>query len=295
MSAPGLQERACRPRVAACPHAAGKIKVTITIRDEAEVIRLSTIAFSGIPSRSTASRLLLQSCEDIVKTDQITTSRLPVGLVSTSLDVQAGAQKTHTPGLETILFARDKTAQAVPDPRSRFKITEVRASELGVHLVGALLMVPFAAGGVLLAEAFPRCAPIALWQSAALVVSLVALACVHECLHGLGLMKLAHVPWKYIEIGMRWRTLTPYCHCQVPVPLHAYRRMALLPLWCLCPLLLLILVVFPAEWLGIVAGISIANCAGDVWLAAKLRRFGGAVLVQDCPSDLGCDVMNVAV
>ena len=242
-----------------------------------------------------------------MNTDRTTTFRMPSGPESSSFGIQGDAQKAHNPGLETILFTRgttrdarapnvtDTTADAAPDSRARFKITEVRVCELGTHLVAVLLMIPFCAGGVLLAEALPSCAPIALWQSVALVVALVALSMVHEVFHAVGLLKFAHVPWKYVQVGMRWGTLTPYCQCLVPVPLHAYRRMAQLPLLVIGPVLLIVLLAFPAEWLGIVAGISVASCAGDVWLAARLARFQGAILVQDCSSDQGCDVLNATV
>ena len=91
-----------------------------------------------------------------------------------------------------------------------------------------------------------------------------------------------------------WGALMPYCGCAVPVPVRAYRRMALLPLWVTGTAAVAALLVFPTYTLGVLAGVAVASCVGDVWIVAKLRRFTGDLFVQDSPSEIGCDVYSSA-
>ncbi len=37
--------------------------------------------------------------------------------------------------------------------------------------------------------------------------------------------------------------------------------------------MLFALLVFPAEWMGLLAGVVLAASTGDLWIVAKLRRF----------------------
>jgi hypothetical protein len=89
-----------------------------------------------------------------------------------------------------------------------------------------------------------------------------------------------------------WRALMPYCLSKVPISVHAYRRMALLPLWVTGSGSVMALLAFPADWLGAFAGFAVAACVGDVWVVAKLRSFTDTLLVQDCSSEIGCDVFS---
>ena len=165
-------------------------------------------------------------------------------------------------------------------------------SKLAANIVGTLLTIIFCVVGALLAHMLPHHVRFAEWHAVALLISLVVLLPVHEALHAVGLRIFARVPWRHIRIGVMWRALMPYCHCTVPISLHAYRRMALLPLWVTGSVSVASLLAFPAEWLGVFAGFAVAVCVGDVWMVAKLRCFADTLLVQDSPSEIGCDVFS---
>jgi hypothetical protein len=50
--------------------------------------------------------------------------------------------------------------------------------------------------------------------------------------------------------------------------------------------------VLPTNDLGTLAGVAVAACVGDAWIVLKLRGFNGDLLVQDSPSEIGCDVFS---
>ena len=170
-------------------------------------------------------------------------------------------------------------------------MAEIRVGALAANLVGTVLAIVLCVAGVWLARMLPHHVRFNDWHALGLLGSFVALLPAHEFLHGLGLRLFANVPWQHIKFGVMWRALMPYCHCQVPVSVRAYRRMALLPLWGTGSLALAALVAFPSDWLGFIAGFAVAACVGDVWMVAKLRPFQETLLVRDSPSTIGCDVL----
>jgi hypothetical protein len=175
---------------------------------------------------------------------------------------------------------------------SNSTIAEVRVSKLAANVVGTLLTVLFCIAGVLFAQLLPHYRAFAEWHAFPLLACLIILLVVHEALHAVGLCVFARVSWSDVRFGVMWRALMPYCHCTVPIPVGAYRRMALLPLWITGAASFIALVTFPTDGLGILAGVAVAACVGDVWMVAKLRRFADDLLVQDSPSEIGCDVLS---
>lgn len=67
--------------------------------------------------------------------------------------------------------------------------------------------------------------------------------------------------------------------------------MALFPLWITGGLSLTALLAFPTDGLAILTGVAVAGCVGDVWIVARLRGFAANLVVQDSPSEIGCDVL----
>ena len=171
-------------------------------------------------------------------------------------------------------------------------MAEVRVSKLAANIVGTLLTILFCIAGVLFAHMLPRYVPFAEWHVIPFLVSLIILLPIHEALHALGLRVFAHVAWRHIKFGVMWRPLMPYCHCKVSIPVGAYRRMALLPLWVTGTATVAALFVIPTDGLGVLAGVTVAACVGDVWMVAKLNPFPDELLVQDSPSEIGCDVFS---
>ncbi|MDB6029725.1 MAG: hypothetical protein JWM16_63 [Verrucomicrobiales bacterium] len=176
--------------------------------------------------------------------------------------------------------------------QAQSKLAEVRVSKLAANIVGTLLTILSCVIAVFVAHLLPHYMRFADWHGIAFLVSFLVLLPVHEVLHAAGLRIFAGVPLRHIKFGVMWRALMPYCHCTVPISVHAYRRMALLPLWITGSLSVAALLAFPADWLGVFAGFAVAACVGDVWMVIKLRSFADTLLVQDSPSEIGCDVFS---
>jgi hypothetical protein len=181
------------------------------------------------------------------------------------------------------------TLNTVP---SAEKIAEVRVNKLAANLIGAVLTVLFCVIGVFLAHLLPHHRPFGGSQAVVLLVCLIILFPVHEMIHAIGLSFFARISWSKIKFGFMWSALTPYCHCTVPIPIEAYRRMGLLPLWVTGAASVIALLIIPSDGLGVFAGVAIGGCVGDVWIVLKLRHFAGDLLVQDSPSDIGCDILS---
>jgi hypothetical protein len=165
-------------------------------------------------------------------------------------------------------------------------------NKLAANLLCTLLTGVVCAAGIAFAHMLPHYVPFAKWHAVALLVSLVALIPVHEALHALGLLRFARVSRRHIRFGVMWHALMPYCYCSVPISLRAYRRMLLLPLWATGSVTATSLLLYPTDWLGLLAGFAVAACIGDVWMVVKLRRFTDGLRVQDCQSEIGCDVYS---
>lgn len=190
-------------------------------------------------------------------------------------------------------FGSSSPKTAITDMLSPSNVTEIRGDKRALNIAAGLLTVLLAAAGILVAHQFPRHTPFAEVHALALLGALVVVLPVHELLHALGMVWFGKVSWSNIKFGVFWRALIPYCHCRVPVSLRVYRRMALLPLWGTGAATIIPLILFPADWLGVLAGITMAACAGDLWVVWKLRSFTDeSMLVQDSPTDIGCDVYS---
>ncbi|MCX2739920.1 DUF3267 domain-containing protein [Pontibacter anaerobius] len=117
-------------------------------------------------------------------------------------------------------------------------------------------------------------------------------AVVHELLHGLTWAIFCKRGVKSISYGVHWRYLTPYCHCQEVLPLHAYILGGVMPG--------LVMGLMPA-----LAGVATGNlllflfgllfsiaASGDLLVLWMLRHAKSSDLVQDHPDKIGCYVYS---
>ncbi|WP_299758362.1 DUF3267 domain-containing protein [uncultured Pontibacter sp.] len=117
-------------------------------------------------------------------------------------------------------------------------------------------------------------------------------AVVHELLHGLTWSVFCKRGVKSISYGVHWRYLTPYCHCQEVLPLHAYILGGIMPG--------LVMGLLPAG-AGILTGnlllflfglfFSVA-ASGDLLVLWMLRHANATDLIQDHPEKIGCYVFR---
>lgn len=112
----------------------------------------------------------------------------------------------------------------------------------------------------------------------------------HELLHGLTWARFAKGGLRSIRFGIMWKMLTPYCHCNEPLPLNAYRLGVMMPGLVLG--FLPMLIGFATGHLGLFAfGMFFTVAAGgDFIMLYLLRDETSDSLVQDHPTKIGCYV-----
>ncbi|MFD1770246.1 DUF3267 domain-containing protein [Sphingobacterium suaedae] len=119
------------------------------------------------------------------------------------------------------------------------------------------------------------------------VCLLVAGIILHEFIHGTIWALFARGGWKAIRFGVRWRYMTPYCHCQEPLTVGQYSLGAIMPF--------LILGLLPGViswvlgdllWLGFATFFSVA-ATGDFMVIDLMRKESRDTLVLDHPSEAG--------
>ncbi len=124
-----------------------------------------------------------------------------------------------------------------------------------------------------------------------IVVFLVG-AFIHEGLHAVGWMLFAGVPRSAIEIGVKWKLLTPYAHSQQPMPAAGYRWGTALPGLLMGILPALLAVVLGSGMLLLVGVFFTAVAGGDFLVLWLLRPVPGDTLVEDHPTRVGCIIIG---
>jgi hypothetical protein len=119
---------------------------------------------------------------------------------------------------------------------------------------------------------------------AAFLLAIVA----HELLHGIGWALTSGRGWGPVSFG--FKSMSPYCHYDVPMRANAYRFGAALPLIALGITPAAVSVINGNIGLLIFAGLMTISAGGDVLVLWLLRDVPGAAMVQDHPSEVGCRV-----
>src|SRR5678815_1770669 len=142
-----------------------------------------------------------------------------------------------------------------------------------VNLAAIPLALLCAAASLLLVLALPHRHAISelsfLWFLPGIAVAFV----LHELTHAWVAMWRAKLPWSAFKFGFNPKALVFYCHCRRPIDLRAYRAVCLAPLILLGPFSLLLVLIYPAAWLSLTAGVHLSGCIGDVWIFTLLRAY----------------------
>jgi hypothetical protein len=110
----------------------------------------------------------------------------------------------------------------------------------------------------------------------------------HELIHGLVWGLWNRKGFRAIKFGVIWSMLTPYCHCEVPLKINAYRWGALMP-GIVLGFLPSIYSLFSGDFGALLFGLFFTLAAGgDFLMIWVLRKVKNHTLVQDHPSKLGC-------
>jgi len=110
---------------------------------------------------------------------------------------------------------------------------------------------------------------------------------IHELLHGLTWGLFASNGLKSIKFGVKWKFLTPYCHCKEPLKVKHYRIGGAMPL--------IIMGIIPSI-IGLIIGhggfltfgifFTIA-AGGDIIALFMLRKLDNEIYISDHPNKMG--------
>ncbi len=179
------------------------------------------------------------------------------------------------------------------DPTSPYqKCGQVRLNKLVLNLVAVpiclLVLIVFVCVAFVLRD---RGSPFEsrLWL---FLVFVMPFAVLHELLHGWAAVLWGGLRMKHIRFGIHWKALIPYCHYTLPLSIKGYRRVTLFPLYVTGAISVALMLVAPKLWSAMLAATAVSTCIGDIWIFLKLRRFDEASMVNDHPSEIGCDIFR---
>jgi hypothetical protein len=110
---------------------------------------------------------------------------------------------------------------------------------------------------------------------------------IHELLHGLTWSYFASNGLKSIKFGVKWKFLTPYCHCKEPLKVKHYKLGGAMPL--------IVMGIIPSI-IGIIIGHGGILCfgifftwaaGGDIIALYMLRNLDNTIYVSDHPEKMG--------
>lgn len=109
-----------------------------------------------------------------------------------------------------------------------------------------------------------------------------------ELIHGITWSFYTKHGSKSIRYGMRWKMLTPYCHCKEPLKVKHYVLGAIMPGLLLGVLPAIVALVQGNLAMLIFAIFFTVAAAGDFLMVHLLRKEDRESWVQDHPSEMGC-------
>ncbi len=123
------------------------------------------------------------------------------------------------------------------------------------------------------------------------VLIMLSGAVMHELLHGLGWSYYSKKGWKSIHFGIVWKFLTPYCHCNEPLRVKAYRIGSVLPAVILGFIPSFIAILSGNLWLMVFGFFFSFAAGGDFLILWLIRNESPSDLALDHPDQIGCIIV----
>ncbi len=125
------------------------------------------------------------------------------------------------------------------------------------------------------------------WSFGLFVVTMLVGIVVHELIHGATWACYAPHGWKSISFGVIWKMLTPYCHCDEPMTIRAYKVGAIMPCVILGVIPSIVALIIGDILLLFWGIIFISAAAGDIWMYWLLTKEDPNAKVLDHPTEAG--------
>ncbi|MCF7885256.1 MAG: DUF3267 domain-containing protein [Candidatus Marinimicrobia bacterium] len=123
-------------------------------------------------------------------------------------------------------------------------------------------------------------------------ISIIFGIIIHELIHGFFWALKAEKGWKSIKFGIKWKVLTPYTHCKIPLETKYYSLGVIMPAIVL-GIIPAIIAIINGKIFLLAFGILFTIAAGGDFVALiMLSRLDSDYLVQDHPSKMGFMIYN---
>ena len=115
---------------------------------------------------------------------------------------------------------------------------------------------------------------------------------VHELIHGFVWALKAEKGWQSIEFGIKWKMLTPYTHCKVPLTVKDYSQGVVMP-GLIIGIIPAIIAIINGSLLLWIFGLLFTIAAGGDFIALiMLSKLDNDQLIQDHPEQMGFIIFN---
>lgn len=128
-----------------------------------------------------------------------------------------------------------------------------------------------------------------LWTIPIIILGVLA----HEFLHGVTWSAFAKKGWKSIQFGIKWSSLTPYCHCKEPLLKLHYTIGTAMP-FIIMSIIPIVLSVALGNGVLLIIGILFGMSAGGDLLGLwMLRKADTKDWIQDHPDEIGFIIIDL--
>ena len=118
------------------------------------------------------------------------------------------------------------------------------------------------------------------------IIILIVSLLIHELIHGITWSIYCEDKLKSIKFGFNLSGLMPYAHCKEPLSKKGYMIGALMPFLILGIIPMLLMFIFPNNFLFFMSIINILSAGGDLLIALHLLKYKN-IKVLDHPTDPG--------
>lgn len=120
------------------------------------------------------------------------------------------------------------------------------------------------------------------------IIAFIMGSFLHEVFHAVGFLIFGKLKIELVQIGIKWKYLTPFAHCRIPLKASVYRIALLLPAILLGIIPSLVALIIGKSWLLIYGTLFTVLAGGDFLVYWIIRKVRHDELVQDHPERCGC-------
>lgn len=123
------------------------------------------------------------------------------------------------------------------------------------------------------------------------IIALIMGSFLHEILHAISFLVFGKAKISQVQIGIKWKYLTPFAHCRIPLKVSTYRISLILPALLLGIFPALLAIITKNSWLLVYGTIFTILAGGDFLVLWIISNVDNNKYVKDHPQRCGCYVI----